>query len=250
MMRDALMKEDSVARIVQVLCALLVISVVLALAAQHLKPARLESDALTPVLKDPHRHANFLYRIKQGPINLLFIGDSITDGWPRDGEHSWLKFAPYQPADFGISGDRTEHVLWRLENGELDGISPKVIVLMISTNNIGHFQDERPEWAAAGVAKIVKTIQSKLPSTRILLLGVFPRGDKQAPERARVSAINQIISKLDDGSKVRYLDIGKAFMDENGELPADIMPDKLHLSPKGYDLWYDAINPLLAEMMK
>ena len=103
-------------------------------AAPH---ARTEESAVTPVDRNPLRHAQFLYRLKEGKVGLLFLGDSITDGWPRGGEWTWLKFAPYEPADFGVSGERTEDVLWRITNGELDGISPKVTVLMIGTNNVG-----------------------------------------------------------------------------------------------------------------
>jgi lysophospholipase L1-like esterase len=195
------------------------------------------------------RHEEFMYRKTQGEIGLLFIGDSITDYWPRKGEWSWLKFAPYKPANFGIGGERTEHVLWRMMNGELDGINPKVAVLMIGTNNIGQFPDEKPEWAAAGVTKIVETINEKLPNTKILLLGVFPRGKKDSEARQKVAAINQIICKLDDGKRTRYLDIGKVFLEASDELSGKAMPDLLHPSAKGYDLWFEAMNPLLTEML-
>jgi len=213
-------------------------------------PPRSPDDALTPKPKDVPRHTQFMYRKTEGDIGLLFMGDSITDFWPRVGEFSWLKFAPYSPADFGISGDSTEHVLWRIEHGELDGINPKVVVLMIGTNNIGHTPPDEPEWAAAGVAKIVQSIREKLPQSKILLLAVFPRDTPGSAHREAVAKINQIISKLDDGSTVRYLDIGKVFLDDKDEIPADVMRDKLHPTAKGYDLWYDAMHPLLDEMMK
>ncbi|RYD77452.1 MAG: hypothetical protein EOP84_15520, partial [Verrucomicrobiaceae bacterium] len=154
------------------------------------------------------------------------------------------------PANFGIGGDRTEHLLWRITNGELDGIKPKVTVLMIGTNNIGHFNDEKPEWAAAGVKKIVETIHSKLPETKVLLLGVFPRGTPDSAHRKAVEEINKIIAGLDDGKKTRYLDISKNFLDENGNIPADVMPDKLHPNAKGYDIWHKAMWPVLSEMMR
>ena len=115
------------------------------------------------VNRNPMRHAQFLNRIKDGRLDLLFLGDSITDNWPRIGESSWMKLAPYNPADFGISGERTEDVLWRITNGELDGIAPKVTVLMIGTNNIGQHKDEKPEWTVAGIRKVVATIHEKLP---------------------------------------------------------------------------------------
>jgi lysophospholipase L1-like esterase len=208
--------------------------------------------AVTPTDKprNPRRHAEFLYRITQGNIGLLFLGDSITDGWPRHGEWSWLKFAPYQPADFGVSGERTEDVLWRIMNGELDGIDPKVVILMIGTNNLGQCRDEKSEWTAAGIEKIVETIHQKLPHTKVLLLGVFPRGAKNDPFRAKIAEMNKTISKLDDGKSTRFLDIGNAFLDANGNIPIDVMPDGLHPNAHGYDLWYAAMNPLLTEMLK
>lgn len=211
---------------------------------------RTPEDALTPAVKDPSRHERFLERARQGDIDLLFLGDSITDGWPRNGERSWLRFAPYKPANFGIGGDRTEHVLWRITNGELEGISPKLTVIMIGTNNIGHFADEKPEWAAAGVKKIVETVKEKLPKTKILLLSVFPRGMADSPQRKAVTEINKIISGFEDGKVVKYLDVSAKFVDAKGEIPADVMPDKLHPNAKGYDIWYDAIGPVVAEMMK
>jgi lysophospholipase L1-like esterase len=221
--------------------------------AASTKPAprpRSEMDAITPAIKDPHRHAEFLHRITEGKVGLLFLGDSITDGWPRRGEWSWLKFAPHHPANFGISADRTEHVLWRITNGELEGINPKVTVIMIGTNNIGQASADRPEWVANGIKKIVETVHEKLPETRVLLLGVFPRGTKESPHRQQIAQINEIIAKLDDGKKTRYLDIGGSFLDSDGEIPFDVMPDKLHPAAKGYDIWYEAMEPLLKEMLK
>lgn len=217
------------------------------------KPApkpRTPEDAVTPAIKNPERHAKFLERIKQGEVGLLFLGDSITDAWPRAGAQSWAKFEAYKPADFGISGDRTEHLLWRITNGELEGIAPKATVLMIGTNNIGHFSDEKPEWAAAGVKKIVETIREKLPQTRILLLGVFPRGTADSAQRKAVEEINKLIAPLADGKTVTYLDVSKSFLDEKGELPKDIMPDKLHPNAKGYDIWYEAMWPTLEKLLK
>lgn len=215
------------------------------------KPAaRTAESALTPDIKDRNRHEQFLKRIQEGPVDLLFLGDSITDAFPRGGKETWEKFAAYKPADFGISGDRTEHVLWRITNGELEGIKPKVVVIMIGTNNVGHFADEQPEWAAAGVEKIVATVHEKLPEAKVLLLGVFPRDKKDSPLRKKVEAINAIIAKLGDGKQTVYLDISKSFLDDEGNLPKDIMPDALHPNAKGYQIWYDAMWPTLEKMLK
>jgi len=214
------------------------------------EPPRTAAGAVTPVEKNPERHKQFLKRAAEGNVDLLFLGDSITDVWPKRGPNSWKKYEAWHPANFGISGDRTEHLLWRITNGELDNIHPRVVVIMIGTNNVGHFEDETPEWAAAGVEKIVQTVREKLPQSKILLLGVFPR-DKEASElRARVAAVHQIISKLDDGKMRHYLDIGDRFLDKDGEISPDIMPDKLHPSAKGYDIWYEAMQPTLERLMK
>ena len=166
------------------------------------------------------------------------------------GKQSWQKLAKYDPADFGISGDRTEHVLWRITHGELDGIKPKVTVVMIGTNNVGHFQDEQPEWAAAGVKKIVETIREKLPETKVLLLGVFPRDAKDSPHpqegrghRTRSSRSSTTARRPATSTSVRNSST------RDGEIPKDIMPDRLHPNAKGYDLWYDAMRPLLEKMM-
>ncbi len=225
----------------------------LPLAAQTPAPSpdpvpRTAETAVTPVNRNPARHAQFLHRIKEGRIDLLFLGGSIMDFWPKVGEWTWLKFAPYNPADFGVSGDCTEDMLWRITNGELDGIAPKVTVLMIGTNNLGQHKDEKPAWAAAGIEKIVATIHEKLPETKLLLLAVFPRSG--AVLRGEIDAVNAQIARLDDGKTTRYLDLGHVFLDEHNQIPHDVMPDGLHPSAKGYDLWYDAMKPTLDGMMK
>ena len=209
-----------------------------------------------PVPKDGgwlKRHEGFAAEAKQGGIELLLLGDSITDAW-RGGKQKELwdrEFAPLKAANFGISGDRTQHVLWRLRNGEFDGLKPKAVMLMIGTNNIGQRNPEEPSSAAAGVRAIVKEILDRSPSTKILLLGVFPRGEKpDDPIRAKVKAINDDIRALDDGGKsVRYLDIGSVFLQPDGTLSKEIMPDFLHLSPKGYGLWADAVREPLRALL-
>jgi lysophospholipase L1-like esterase len=195
------------------------------------------------------RHDGFVAIAKKGDVDVVFLGDSITDGWRGGaGKPTWEKhFLPLKAANFGIGGDQTQHVLWRITNGELEGIKPKVAVLMIGTNNLGGHSAEQ---IAAGIKTIVKTIQEKTPSTKVMLLAIFPRDAKpDSPRRAKIAAINKSIAKLDDGKKVRYLDIGPKFLQEDGTLTRDIMPDLLHLSPRGYEIWGDAIAPLLKEML-
>ena len=239
--------------------ACITVAIVLSMAPLHAADAkplpppppkpRTPESALTPEIKDQHRHDAFLKRIAEGPVGLLFIGDSITDFFPSRGKDTWAKFAAYHPADFGISADRTEHVLWRLTNGELDGLDPKATVIMIGTNNIGHFSDEKSEWAAAGVAKIVETVRTKLPKTRILLLGVFPRDAKESQHRKQVTEINAIIAKLADGKAVTYLDISEKFLTADGAIIKELMPDNLHPDAKGYEVWYDAMWPTLEKLL-
>jgi lysophospholipase L1-like esterase len=195
-------------------------------------------------------HEAFLKR-KASPIGVLFLGDSITAGWNKA---IWTeRYSNLQPANFGISGDRTEHVLWRIENGELDGISPKVVVLMIGTNNSGNSAPN----ITAGVTAIVKQINQKLPNSKLLLLGIFPRGlnaktadGKPDPTRAKLAQINAELAKLDDGKKNFFLDITDKFLDEKGTLSKDIMPDGLHPNAKGYQIWADAMQPKLDELLK
>jgi lysophospholipase L1-like esterase len=228
--------------------------------AKPAKPAKEPADVAAPKRdKDGNvqagfqaRHEAFLKRGKEGKIGVLFLGDSITAGW-GGAKDTWEKnFGAYDPANFGIGGDRTQHVLWRIENGELDGIAPKVVVLMIGTNNSSSYSAEE---IAKADKKIVEQIHAKLPNTKVLLLGIFPRGaDPATPNvaaiREKLKTINAELAKLDDGKTTRYLDIGSKFLDANGVLTKEIMPDALHLSAKGYTLWAEAIKPLLDEMMK
>jgi lysophospholipase L1-like esterase len=199
------------------------------------------------------RHEGFVQEAKQEQIDLLFQGDSITDFWrrsgPRYGTNIWSKYyAPLHAADFAISGDRTEHVIWRIDHGELDGLHPKVVVLMIGTNNT---RTNSPEQIAEGIKVIIAKIQEKCPDTKILLLGVFPRNTvKDTPAQIEAPAeINAIISKFADGQRIVYLNINNVFLGPDGKVPADIMPDFLHPNEHGYQLWADAMNPTLFRMM-
>lgn len=196
-------------------------------------------------------HESFLKRAKEGPIDLLFLGDSITQGWHKE---IWERYyGARNAANFGIGGDRTQHILWRLAHGEIEGISPKAIVLMIGTNNIG---SNSPEEIAKGVETIVKTLREKLPKSKILLLGVFPRGaDRKSDQPAvetdnRINQVNERIKSLDDGKMIKYLDIGPKFLDAEGRIPRALMPDFLHLSRGGYQIWAEAIEPTLWELLK
>jgi lysophospholipase L1-like esterase len=194
------------------------------------------------------RHQANLDRVKKGNIDLLFVGDSITEGWGNNSV--WQKtYAPMNAANIGIGGDTTENVLWRLENGEVEGISPKVAVLLIGTNNFG-LEGHAPDAVAKGVTAVVQTLRKKLPATKILLLAIFPRDEKPTADiRKKIKAVNDTIVKLDDKKTVRFLDIGAKLGNPDGSLSKDVMPDFLHLSEKGYQIWADAMAPLLKELM-
>ena len=191
-------------------------------------------------------HTSFLKQAQEGNVDLLFLGDSITQGW-GGAKKTWDRFyTPRKAANFGIGGDRTQHVLWRIQNGELKGIEPKVAVLMIGTNNAG---GNTPDEIAQGITAIVGELRQRLPKTKLLLLAVFPRGQKPAAVRDKLNSVNEKIAKLDDGSNVRYLDIGRAFLNEDGTISKEIMPDYLHLSQKGYRLWAEAMEPTLWSLL-
>jgi len=223
-------------------------------------PALAENTAVVPAPRLTKtnwvaRHEAFLAEAKQGPCDLVFLGDSITDWWRTRGHEVWNKFyAPRHALNLGIGGDRTQHVLWRIEHGELDHVKPKVVVLMIGTNNLGKEKDGSPRNSTAevieGVTAIVKEIRAKLPETRLLLLAVFPRGTVDSTYRLQIKEINQAIAKLDDGRMIKCLDIGKVFLAPDGSIPKIIMPDRVHPSAKGYQLWAEAMEPTLAAMMQ
>ena len=186
---------------------------------------------------------------KNASVELAFIGDSITQGWEGRGKNVWQKYYGERNAiNLGIGGDRTEHVIWRLTHGNLGKARPKVAVLMIGTNNTGHF-DQDPEEVAEGVERILEILRERLPKTKVLLLGVFPRGrEKLDSKRLNNVAINQIIRRFADGDRVHYADIGDIFLEDDGHLPKSIMPDALHLSEEGYERWANAIEPMLQEL--
>jgi lysophospholipase L1-like esterase len=193
-------------------------------------------------------HEKFLKQAKAGNIDLLFLGDSITAGWTK-AQKIWDKeYAPLKAANFGIGGDRTQHVLWRITNGELEGIHPKVCVLMIGTNNTN---SDAAEPIADAVQKIVNTVHEKT-GAKVLLLGVFPRERKSDvnDQMGKIKAINERLAKLDDGKNVRYLDISPKFMGADGHLNQSLFSDGLHPNEQGYQIWTDSMRPLLSEMMQ
>ena len=194
------------------------------------------------------RHDSFNTRVAKGNVDLVFIGDSITQGWGGKGKDVWAKFyGKRNTVNLGIGGDRTQHVIWRLDSGTLKNITPKSAVFMIVFNiSVYYIIKDIFEF----VDVIVKQIRTKSPKTKILLLGVFPRGTNNADKRRQVNeGANAIFSKLDDGKHVHYLAIGPKFLEKNGTLTREIMPDLLHLSEKGYSIWAESIESELAKLL-
>jgi lysophospholipase L1-like esterase len=225
--------------------------------------------ATSPVLHPgtERRHESFNEISKKGEAQLVFLGDSIMQGWEKAGDKGgkevWDKYwASLNAVNFGVGGDRTEHVLWRLEHGNFDGLKPKEIVLMIGTNNTGH--QGRPEkeldgaiyqctaqQTAEGVKAIVDKLKEKCPGAKILLLAIFPRGETPTDKlRQQNEETNGIIKNLADNKTVFYMDIGAKFLQPDGTLSRDIMPDLLHPNAKGYEIWAQATEAKVKELMQ
>ncbi|NQV23081.1 MAG: acetylglucosamine-6-sulfatase [Rhodopirellula sp.] len=187
---------------------------------------------------------------KMEQVDLLMVGDSITQGWEGRGKNVWAEYyVPRNAFNIGFSGDRTENVLWRLQHDAVKGISPKLAVVMIGTNNTGHRQDPAEE-TAAGIKAIIAELQKQLPKTKILLLAIFPRGAKtDDPLRKLNAEINEIIADFADDQKVYFLDINSEFLDDDGTLPRSVMPDLLHPQEAGYATWAKAMDPTIAKLM-
>jgi lysophospholipase L1-like esterase len=223
-----------------------------------------KDDQANPAVKklnrDNPRHKEFLKRIEEskGEGDVIFLGDSITHGW--ENQKAWKEhFGTFKPVNLGIGGDQTGHVLWRITEGkELENLKPKAAVIMIGTNNTGGHSAEQ---IAGGIKAIVEELKTQKPGIKILVLGVFPRGNRNDADKEtnvipadklnkKIPAINAIIARMDDGKTVFYKDIGKEFLDKEGGLSKDIMPDYLHLSGKGYDIWGKAIKGDIEKLLK
>lgn len=202
------------------------------------------------------RHALTSAAVKKQQPDILFIGDSIThffggeqfDSYTLRGKNTWDEFyAPRKAGNLGFGWDRTENVLWRLQHGAIDDIAPKVVVMMIGTNNTG--LNTAPE-IVQGITAVVQEFQQRLPKAKILLLGVFPRGEKPGPVRDKIAEVNQGIAKLNARPNVTFLDIGPRFLTPEGLITKDIMPDFLHPNEKGYRIWAEAMEPTLKTLLE
>ena len=183
-------------------------------------------------------------------VDVLFVGDSITEGWLSDGRAAWdMAFGPLHPGNLGIGGDETANVLWRIDHGAVGGRSPKVVVLLIGTNNLGNV-DHTPRQTADGIAAVVAKLREVLPAAKVLLLAVLPR-DQHAdgPLRRAVDEVNRLTAPLADGVHVHWLDCGPAFLQSDGTISARDMPDFLHLSPAAYRTWADVLRPAIVRLL-
>lgn len=196
------------------------------------------------------RHEHALTRIHQGEVELLLIGDSITQGWDDEGRHIWdAHYGRRHAVNFGFASDGTEHVLWRLKHGEIEGIAPKLAVVMIGTNNTNARHDH-PEETAAGIQAILTTLGTCIASAKILLLGVFPRGAAaDDPLRRLNEAINDRLRLYADNQHVFSLDLSRHFLDDQGRLSQDLLPDYLHPSERGYQMWADGMEDVIRNLL-
>jgi lysophospholipase L1-like esterase len=196
-------------------------------------------------------HLGFVEIAKAGNVDVLFVGDSITDWWDQAqrGLPVWNEyFVPLKAATFGIAGDTTQGVLWRMRNGELDGFKAKLIVFMLGTNNINRNPNDQ---IAEGNRAIIQEFRTRQPQAKVLVLGVFPRGAQPTSQyRAAIKEINAKLETMADNKNVFYMDIGDKFLAPDGSIPADVMPDALHPSEKGYRIWAEAINAKVKELLK
>ena len=197
------------------------------------------------------RHEGFVERARQGNIDLLLHGDSITDWWVQNDENKAMfekYFANIKTANFAVAGDTTQGVLWGLHNGEGQGFQPKAVMLMIGTNNAGG--STAPE-IAAGIGAVILELRSNFPDAKILMLAIFPRGLPGDAVRDKIAQVNKLIARLDDQKHVFFMDIGSKFLDDKGVfLPESFRPDNLHPQAKGYDIWGQAVQAKLAELLK
>jgi lysophospholipase L1-like esterase len=216
-------------------------------AAEQAKP----QSAVEPSRRDGghlKRFKEFNKRLAQGNVDLLFIGDSITAGWAGQGKKAWGEYyARRRAVNLGRSGERTQHVLWLLDNLDVDKIAPKLAVVLIGTNNT---RDNTAEEIAEGITRIIARLRKKLPKTQILLMAIFPRGlDKTDPQRQIVEKANRMIAKLADGERVVYLDLRDRFVKPDGTPTQLLRSDSVHIMPDGYRAWAEAIEPAVSKSL-
>lgn len=195
------------------------------------------------------RHQQIVKRLQQGKVELVFVGDSITSGWEREGAAVWQRFyAKRSAVNAGIGGDETGHLLWRLARCPLKHVRPKLVVLLVGVNNAFR-PDHSGAGIASGIARVVGVLRRGLPRSKILLLGVFPAGAGPNKVRAKTREVNRRIARLADHKRVFYLEIGHRFLGEGGRISTEVMHDHLHLTEKGYRIWAGAMEPTIKRLL-
>ena len=211
-----------------------------------------ENTATTPASREDNprwakRHQSMANRLKEGHAGVLWIGDSIVQRWEEPGRPIWNRYYMHRDAvNLGIGGDRTQHVLWRLDHCNLDCVSPKLAIVMIGQNN---GPDNTAEEIAEGNAAIVSLLRQKLPNMKILLLGITFRGEQPNDEQVKLAKTNDILAKMDDGKHVFFMNINKIYLRPDGTIPKSLMPDCEHPNKEGCRVWAEAIEPKVAELL-
>lgn len=199
-------------------------------------------------------HQQLVAKAGQGTIDVYFVGDSITRRWgatdyPQLLAHWREHFLGWNAGNFGWGGDSTQHILWRLQNGELKGVRPKVFVVLAGTNNLSGLRSiDEVDAVARGAMEIVKTCRQAAPDATIVLMGVFPRQDI-LDAAAKVERLNRLLEKGADGKQVRFVDLHDKFVDEQGQIRAGLFPDKLHPALPAYQIWAEALKPIFTEVL-
>jgi beta-glucosidase len=199
------------------------------------------------------RHGQKLREIaeKGASIDLVFIGDSITQGLERPGSAKIVAeaFPGKTILNLGYNADKTENVLWRLRNGEIDGLSPEAVILMIGTNNAAH-RRESPQVTSKAIDRIIGDLRAQLPKSKIILLSIFPRTDGPSLTLQQINQqTNALLPSLSDGKTIFHLDLNQVFLDANGQVPEEILPDQLHPSDKGNGLWIQVLKNRLDQIL-
>jgi lysophospholipase L1-like esterase len=209
---------------------------------------------ITPIAREGKAYERFQLinqRVKenQGQAEVIFVGDSITEGWEYGGKAIWAQYyAPRHALNLGIGSDHTQHVLWRLDHSNLDGLHPKVAVVLIGVNNIPD-ETNTPRMVLEGVTAVVQKLRTTLPQTKVLVLGIFPFREDFCAQRAKAAQVNQALHKLEDGQSVFFMDIAHLFLRPDGKISKTIMRDFLHPTTEGYRLWAEAMEPTLARLL-
>lgn len=228
------------------LACLLAMTPILTSKQSTVTPASRTDEGILP------RQAEVIRRARESaPVGVVFVGDSITQAWEDGGAAIWKdRFAGAGALNLGVSGDRTEHVLWRLDQAPLTRLAPKAVVLLIGTNNLGHGTANAAQ-TFAGICAVVAKIHLQVPNARILLCAIFPREENMNAMRGDVAQVNQALaSAFANDSSVRIIDLCTSFIGVDGKILARLMPDFLHLTPAGYQVWADGIRAPLEDALK